>query len=230
MIFIKQCTKCQKILPKNEEYFYKSKTTKDGLTDWCKECRKQYQRQYKENNREEDLKKQREYQKKNKKKLNKRSREWAEENPNRNQNNLKLWHQNNPTKALEYNKRRRQHKKHNITKSEWENCKKYFNYQCAYCGLPLSEHYYTRKGITKLGDFHKEHVDHEGTNDLSNCIPSCGSCNNKKWEYKLDEWYNENNFRFRHERYDRIIEWITKDYKLHIEIHKPKRKYIKKVF
>jgi len=32
---------------------------------------------------------------------------------------------------------KRYHKKHKISNKEWLDCKKYFNYQCAYCGISL---------------------------------------------------------------------------------------------
>ena len=118
-------------------------------------------------------------------------------------------------KVKEYSRYRSQHKKHKITKQEWEMCKKYFNYECAYCGLPLSEHYYTRNGITKNGDFHKEHVDHEGNNGLSNCVPSCGSCNSSKWKSELNEWYNINNPKYSEERYNKIMQWLNGDWVLY---------------
>jgi len=98
------------------------------------------------------------------------------------------WYKNNPDKVRGYSQDRGK-KNHTISKKEWDACNKYFNYECAYCGLPIIEHYFTRKGITKLGNFHKEHVIHDGENNLSNCVPSCGSCNSKKWKFSLEEWY-----------------------------------------
>ena len=79
-----------------------------------------------------------------------------------------------------------------LVRSFQEELKKYFNNECAYCGLPLSEHYFTRKGVTKLGDFHKEHVDHEGLNDLSNCVPSCSECNSEKNKKIFEKWMEMN--------------------------------------
>lgn len=128
----------------------------------------------------------------------------------------KKWLQNNPDKVKEYNLKK-SHKKHKINKREWELCKRYFGYKCAYCGLPLTEHYYTRDGIIKLGDFHKEHVNHKGSNDLSNCVPSCGVCNSEKWTKEFDEWYNKDNSKFTEERYNRIIQWLHSDWELYID-------------
>lgn len=121
------------------------------------------------------------------------------------------WQQNNPDKIREYREDRK-HKTHKISKKEWELCKAYFNYECAYCGLLISEHYRTYRGVTKLGDFHKEHVDDEGANDLSNCVPSCKACNSSKRTFDFEEWYKKQEF-FTNERFIKIIKWLKEDYK-----------------
>ena len=138
---------------------------------------------------------------------------------------LKSEHGKQLSKQYSFNRR---HKNHNINKVEWEECKKYFDYKCAYCGLPLEDHYITYRGVTKLGDFHKEHVDHKGINNLSNCVPSCGNCNSSKREEKYEDWYGVNNYRYSEERHNKIIKWLNEDYKKYIEETKPKRVYIRK--
>lgn len=104
-------------------------------------------------------------------------------------------------------------KKHTINKKEWESCKRYFDYTCAYCGLPIEKYIVKFKGELIYGDFHKEHVNHEGKSDLSNCIPSCKSCNVQKHNKVLDDWYNKNNPNFTYERYNKIIKWVNEDWK-----------------
>jgi hypothetical protein len=138
---------------------------------------------------------------------------------------FRKWQQDNKDKIKQYQENRKQHGEHKITKKEWESCKKYFNNQCAYCGLPLEEHYIFYKGERRLGDFHKEHVDHEGSNDLSNCIPSCKNCNSSKHDIKLENWYTETNQRFSKERLDKIHKWLNEDYKLYYIEPKPRKKY-----
>lgn len=56
---------------------------------------------------------------------------------------------------------------------------------------------------------HKEHVDHEGANDLSNCIPACKTCNSHKWEFDMESWYR-NYEHFSEERLNKIKEWLLK--------------------
>ena len=225
----KRCTICKEWHPETKDYYFmrnKSKPEK-GFCSECKECSRERTRLKIAENPERHRKRSKDFRDRHADRYIAVLRQWRKDNPERKQEYQDKYYQENPDKLKRYQENR-QHKNHNITKSEWENCKKYFDYKCAYCGLPLSEHYYTRKGITKLGDFHKEHVDHEGDNNLSNCIPSCGSCNDRKWKHPFDEWYNENNENFTQERYDKILKWLLEDYKLYIEPPKPKRKYNKR--
>lgn len=223
---LKTCTKCKEDYPCTEEFFYKQKftTKKKGvfykLTSECKAC------------------------------IKKRSNKWRDENPEKNgisnrraarkfrENNLEKirmskqelrdrgyyrdWYNDNKDKARENRIKREETKSHIINKEEWENCKKYFNYRCTYCGLAIEEHFIKFKGKYILGDFHKEHVDDQGANDLSNCVPSCRSCNSTKHKRNLEEWYNEDNKvdckGFNKDRLDKIIKWLECDYKLYIEV------------
>lgn len=215
----RKCTSCEEWKLENTDNFYmmnKQKPEK-GFQAECKPCiskrsfinenkdrqkAKEYKREYYLNNKDSMLGSfKRRYREKND--------EWKIY--------MSEYQRNNPDKMKIYNENR-QHKNHKISKKEWMACKEYFDNQCAYCGLPINEHYVTRKGIAKLGDFHKEHVDHEGENDLSNCIPSCKNCNSEKHTKKLDEWYNSENPKFLQERIDKIIKWISEDYKQYIKI------------
>lgn len=115
-----------------------------------------------------------------------------------------------------------QHRKHDVYDEEWKLCKKYFNYECACCGLPINEHYVTRNKKLKLFDFHKDHVYYDGKNDLSNCIPLCNDCNNKKKRKSFNVFYNKNNTDYTYERYHKIYLWLRYDYKKSIM---PKRRF-----
>jgi hypothetical protein len=124
-------------------------------------------------------------------------------------NTYRKWQQNNPEKIKEY---ALQYRIHDITKDEWESCKEYFNQSCAYCGLHKEDHYKSFKGVLKNIDLHKEHVNHDGENDLSNCIPACQSCNSSKGQYNIYEWYSEDNDKFSKERLGKIHKWLSEDF------------------
>lgn len=112
---------------------------------------------------------------------------------------------------------KRFNKIHEISMKEWEECKAYFGYECAYCGLPLEEHYKKRNNTFIKCDFHREHVDNNGSNLLDNCIPSCINCNTSKNKKSFSDWYNPNNSHYSVERFDKIIAWLFEDYKKYKE-------------
>lgn len=214
---LKQCSICDEWFPCTEEHFYKNKSNhKDGLHPYCKQCTIKKSTIRMNNNWEEHLASLRVCSAKPKARVKKRKNAEVR----RLNGKYGKWQQDNPEKMKQYRLKRGQNKTHTISKKEWEDCQKYFNNTCAYCGLPIEEHFIKFKGKIILGNFHKEHVDHEGVNDLSNCIPACKECNCLKWVYKFEEWYNEDNVGFTKERMDKIHKWINGDYKLYIKVRK----------
>lgn len=158
----------------------------------------------------------------------KQSREWKQRQENKEKVNeyrrkyradgkQTEWLRNNKDKVRKYQLSREMHKKHDITKQEWELCKEYFDNSCAYCGLHEVEHYRRYLDDVIKQDLHKEHVDHNGSNDLSNCIPACQTCNSSKHTSTLEEWYNESNPYFTKERLVKIHRWLESDYKIYIK-------------
>lgn len=125
----------------------------------------------------------------------------------RNENGLfKEWQQNNRDKVNSYSRQRWSNKKHNIPEKEWRRCKEYFDYRCAYCGMSEDKH----KEIYKQ-QLHKEHVVHDGRDDIKNCIPSCKGCNSSKHTKTLNEWYDTNNHVYSRNRYLKIYQWLRYD-------------------
>lgn len=133
------------------------------------------------------------------------------------------WQRKNPDKCSVYAK---QHRIHDITETEWKECLSVFNNTCAYCGLPVEKHIVKRNGKNIIMKLHKDHVDHDGSNDLRNAVPSCRSCNDSKHQSDLEEWYRKQEF-FCEEKLNKIIWWITEGYKNYIE-EKPPYRIIKK--
>ncbi|WP_143786577.1 MULTISPECIES: HNH endonuclease [Paenibacillus] len=129
--------------------------------------------------------------------LNGSHKEWLDENKDK----TKIYRQIKFTKT------------HNISVEEWKSCKLYFDNSCAYCGLDIKKHLIKRNGKEIKSDLHREHVDDNGANDLSNCIPACVSCNSQKWKFGLEEWYAIENPIYSELRYKRIVKWLDSDYK-----------------
>lgn len=213
----KECSVCGKI--KTLDQFYTQKRHNEIRGDWiyynpeCKECTKERSSKRQKENRQVITEKYREYYRvyfnipenrnRHRETIKKRTKEGKQ----------KEWYNENPDKFKIYAINHRHHK---ISNQEWLKCKEYFNNSCAYCGLHVNDHYTPFNGQLRKSDLHKEHVDHNGANDLSNCVPACRVCNSRKWTYALDEWYIEGNTNYTKERLNKIYEWLENDYKLHI--------------
>lgn len=199
----KLCSVCKEWLPCNDDYFYRNKGNKtDGYNPYCTKCTSKKAMQWNKDNPERA-------------KITYKKRDSKPErkikaiifNKRRIKNGkLKEWQIKNPDKLRRYSL---QHRDHDISKLEWEKCKSYFNNECAYCGMTEKEH----KKLFKQ-QLHKEHVEHDGANDISNCIPACKTCNSSKRTYTLEEWYAEDKSFYQVDRLNKIIKWLENDYKL----------------
>ena len=59
-------------------------------------------------------------------------------------------------------------------------------------------------------------ITEEGSNNLSNCLPSCHRCNNSKKSKRFKDWYPELSGVFSEDRLKKIKKWLYEDYKLYI--------------
>ncbi len=204
----KICNKCNEFYPANEDNFYSNKLNGiDGLYPYCIVCAINKASIWVDENRT------RHNENKNKSRARNTDNhhEYNKEFIRHHDPDYYLeWNRQNPDKRSKYNNKRSL-KNHKITPTEWVECKKYFNYECAYCGKSHSEQLEQNKE-----DFHREHVDDQGANDLSNCAPSCTNCNSQKWTHTLENWYNEGNIIYSKIRKEKIIKWLQNDYKLYI--------------
>jgi len=101
---------------------------------------------------------------------------------------------------------KRKEKKHDIDDEEWGYCLEYFNNSCAYCEMTWEEHF-----VTYGQDLHKEHIIHDGRNDIKNCVPSCRVCNSEKKLESFNNWFNIENEKYKRIRYLRIYKWLRFD-------------------
>lgn len=186
----KTCTKCGEIYPATEEYFNKQKRGKFGLRANCKNC----QRAWRNNNQEHINKYQNNWRKNNKEKLksyevdrSQRDRKYREKHKKRRYEVNEVWRKNNHDKLKMYTQKRRSLKSKlpaSFTKTQWNECKKYFDYQCAYCGnsdKKLHQDHFIP--LVKGGEYTKQNI-----------IPSCASCNSSKRDKDFKEWYRDREY------------------------------------
>jgi len=225
----KQCRNCLEWLEMNKNNFGINNSNKDGFNHLCKKCQKKYNHEVYMKDRENRIAKSYQWEKEHpeQRKATRKKYYVTEQvklknklvNQESRKRGVRLnWERSNPDKIKSYWQKRDVEKKHVISAKEWRACKTYFGNCCAYCGLHISNHYYTRLGVTKNGDLHKDHVNNEGKNDLSNCVPACRICNSSKHDASLQKWYNINNPVFSTEREEKIFNWLNEEYKKHIKI------------
>lgn len=201
-----KCKVCEEIKPLSEYYSQKKQSQKRGDYIYyhkrCKQCEIKIttKRMY------DNLDYWKEYWKERDKSEIRIQQKREHSERQRKSGYYKQWQSKNKEKVAEYNREREKIKLHKITNKQWDDCRKHFNNSCAYCGLSEKDHF------EQYGEkLHKEHVNHNGSNGIENCVPSCKSCNSQKWQHNFFEWYSPDNENFSEERFWNIINWINKN-------------------
>ena len=176
---MKRCIKCGEILHVSK--FRKIKNGKYGVMKICKECRKIYEKKYRDEHREEISeynKKYREEHKEERKEYDKkyyeehkeeksiRFKKWYKENKEERDRYCKNWQRNNPHVGFNSNGRRRsrlENQGNGITKEQWFECFEFFNWECAYSGIQLTKDNRSIDHIVAL--------DNGGEHEIWNCVP-----------------------------------------------------------
>lgn len=197
------CTACKQEYPFTSDYFWtaKGRNGKERIHKVCKPCHKTYMKTYLikywqehgiERNRDR-----REHYSKNPGQIEKIIR-WARDNPEKRKTINAKYRRSNQEKIIEYNlkysksnrevmvkiqQRRRTLKKgllSDFTVIQWENCLKYFDNKCAYCG----------KTEKRLHQDHFIPLSKGGEYTITNIIPACKSCNSHKHNGDPLLWYS----------------------------------------
>lgn len=151
-----------------------------------------YQKEYMRKNKERLQEYRREYHLKNIEKITRNVREWESNNYKRNRESCRM--------TLQRRKARINNLKYTLTAEEWSITKDNFNNECAYCGEKIKLEQEHIIPVSKGGPYTKENI-----------IPACKSCNCKKSNKDLDEWYPKQKF-YTKERENKII--------LHMNVNK----------
>jgi hypothetical protein len=205
---IKQKTKAnyvknrEKLIQKSRDY-YKNNKQKVTLTNkkYRQKNREEYLRkgkEYYQRRREIHLKYCKEYREKNKEKRNQYQREYAKKHPELIKKNKIAWALKNRDKknkkmneyrktprgretARRYCQNRRARKnqlRYKFTAKDWENCLKYFDFSCAYCG----------EKNKKITQDHVIALYKGGAYIPENIVPCCHFCNCSKADNDYKEW------------------------------------------
>ena len=173
----KVCSKCKIEKPLTE--YCKDKKVKDGFSIYCKKCKSEYDKKWRENNREKWKKSVLKYKEKNRETIAEKSRLYRKENLDKTRVSQRNWREKNPN----YGKLSRQRRKARLKEATIENfsyeelldfwIENEINYkECFYCEKEMLEG--------------PEHIDHYyplakgGTHERANLRPSCASCNSRK--------------------------------------------------
>jgi len=200
----KQCSSCPRILPATAEYFHRDKYTKDGLCSTCKECRTARTTAYNKEHQDERHEYDKKYYAEHKKESQERNARYASipENLERKRENSRQWYAKDLEKNREYarqysqtdrgkiasrtnssNRRALKHKaggKHTL--AELQELYKNQAGKCFYCKEVLG---------TGRASWHADHyipLSKGGSNDISNIVIACSTCNRKKHNKLPHEW------------------------------------------
>lgn len=176
----KRCTKCKREFPATLEYFHKNtgaEANSDGLYARCKGCKNAETKEYALRNKE---------------RLRKYARRHYHENKDRYREARKVWGEKNRDVLNVIYQRRvaRVNKLPNtLTTEEWIETKKYFGYECSYCGIPEGKLKEIKEVRNILEQEHVIPVKEGGGYTKENIIPACSSCNSSKRAKDFLEWY-----------------------------------------
>ena len=209
------CNKCNKILHISK--LVKNRTSKYGVEKCCKECGSKRRKKIYEEHKEEYYESSKKWKKNNPDKIKEYSKKDYE---NRREHILeyqKQYKEEHNEQIKEYKKRYREENEHKIfnannlrrckeeklgrgiTKEQWLEMMKFFDWKCAYSGESVSE-----KKCRSID--HIVSLNQGGENEPWNCVPMLRNYNSSKSDKEMLDWYSDQSF-FDVERLIKIYEW-----------------------
>ena len=168
------CKKCFVEYPLSTEFFYADKSQRDGLSRYCKLCNADKANKAYHKNIEQRREYARTYQRNNPDKVKANHARYIAKNPETYRKRLKEYQKNNPHIIRAATQRRRARLLGAVGTHTGSEIRAQYKRQrgaCYYCGVEVGKEY---------------HVDHVvplsrgGTNDISNLVIACPTCNHKK--------------------------------------------------
>ena len=198
--YTKKCTSCNIIKPATTNFFHKEKSSKYGLNAKCKMCKNKKFKSYYENTAEQQRKRVSIYHKKNKNERNEYSRNYYYNNTDHLKMKHKEWLKNNPERNFNYHNNRRiqLNKGSEITKDQWKEMMKFFEWRCAYSGEILTKENRSVDHILALSN--------NGENEIWNLVPMLKTLNSSKHTKEMLDWYQQQEF-YSEERLEKIYKW-----------------------
>jgi hypothetical protein len=180
----KVCGRCH--IEKDIDDFSNDKYSIDGHHSLCKQCRSKHHKKYYKVKTNEILSVQKIWQTNNWKKFKQICRRWKQSERGR---LLDVWQHQRRKEIMEQ-------LPYTFTEEEWQDCLKYFNYSCAYCG--------SKKNIQQD---HFISIMNDGPYTKDNMVVACGFCNPSKSDSDFFEWYPKQKF-YNQEREKMILEYL----------------------
>lgn len=196
----KKCSSCGNWYPPTNEYFNNKTARADGLDCQCKKCVKAYNESIKDHTKEKNHIRYLN----NKDHIRKISDEWKKKNPDKvKEINRRSAKKNKANKCVLQQKRdaKKASLPATFTVEQWEVCKSYFNNRCAYCGSEDK----------KLTQDHVIPLSKNGEYTINNIVPCCLSCNSKKSNKDLLEWYASELPFYSETRKKKILKYLKTD-------------------
>lgn len=168
--------------------FAKETRVKTGLSNKCYTCLRNYNRQWRDDNREHLRQTKHAWNKKNTEKMNKSYSLWREANPDKAKAARRKWVIKNPDKVRATWNRRQARKlalPNDFYEIDWQRCLDYWGGRCAYCGNTV--------GLFRNMKIVMEHFIPLGNPDCpgtvpENILPACVHCNVSKNNRNHKQW------------------------------------------
>ena len=207
-----------KIAKKNKRYYQDNKDKIAERYKRWREANPEYYKQYYEANKDKERERSKQYYEANKDKHAEYYKQYNEINKDKVNERNKRYYEANKEKMAEYNKQWRQspqgkvaifninHRRRikeeqqgsGITKDQWLEMMKFFDFRCAYSGEVLSKK-------TRSVD-HIVPISTGGDNMIWNMVPMTRSLNSSKHDKDMEKWYREQSF-YDPSRLQKIYKW-----------------------